>query len=132
MEKPGYKIGLVEDDVLMQKMLSQALKAEGYDSVLCPDGADALERLPREKPDLVLLDVNLPDMDGHEICRRLKGDSATKAIPVLMLTGEAREIGSRVRALELGADDYLFKPISPKVLLARIRSILHAGGRARS
>ncbi|MBI4060560.1 MAG: response regulator [Elusimicrobia bacterium] len=126
-----YRIGLVEDDVLMQKMWSSVLKADGLECVLCPNGASALERLPKERPDLVLLDVNLPDIDGHEICRRLKGDERTRAIPIIMLTGEARELEQRVRGLELGADDYLFKPISPKVLLARVRAILLSSGRTR-
>lgn len=126
-----YRIGLVEDDVLMQKMLASALTTEGYECVLCPDGAAALERLPKERPDLILLDVNLPDIDGHEVCRRLKADESARAIPVIMLTGEARGLEQRVRGLELGADDYLFKPISPKVLLARIRAILLSSGRAR-
>lgn len=126
-----YRIGLVEDDVLMQKMLISTIQAAGSECVLCPDGASALERLPKERPDLILLDVNLPDLDGHEICRRLKTDALTRAIPVIMLTGEARGLEQRVRGLELGAEDYLFKPISPKVLLARIRAILSTVGRSR-
>jgi len=126
-----YRIVIVEDDPLMQKMLSQALRAEGFECAVCPDGAAALARIPKERPDLVLLDVNLPDMEGHEIARRLKADAGTKAIPLVMLTGEARALESRVSGLELGAEDYLFKPISPKVLIARLRAILSTGGRAR-
>lgn len=126
-----YKIGLIEDDVLMQKMLTQIFSSDGWDCALFADAAAALERLPRERPDLLILDVNLPDLDGHELCRRLKADARTRAIPVIMLTGEARELAARVRGLELGADDYLFKPISPKVLLARSRAILAAAGGRR-
>ncbi len=126
-----YRIGLVEDDVLAQKMMLLALKAEGFECVLCPTGASALERLPKEKPDLILLDVNLPDIDGHEVCLRLKADALSRDIPIIMLTGEAREVPQRVRGLELGAEDYLFKPISPKVLIARIRAILQSTGTRR-
>jgi DNA-binding response OmpR family regulator len=127
-----YRIGLVEDDVLMQKMLSSALKSAEFECVLCPTGASALERLPKERPDLILLDVNLPDIDGHEVCRRLKVDEHSRDTPIIMLTGEARALEQRVRGLELGADDYLFKPISPKVLIARIRAVLQSSGRARA
>lgn len=126
-----HRIGLVEDDVLMQKMLSTALKSGGFECVLCPNGTSALERLPQERPDLIILDVNLPDLDGHEVCRRLKADESAGSIPIVMLTGEARGLDERVRALELGAEDYLFKPISPNVLIARIRAILGSAGRAR-
>lgn len=126
-----YRIAVVEDDVLMQKMLILTLEAEGFEHVLCADGTSALERLPQERPDLILLDVNLPDIDGHEVCRRLKADALARAIPVIMLTGEAREIEQRTRGLEVGAEDYLFKPISPKVLCARIRAILLSAGRSR-
>lgn len=128
---PLYKIGLVEDDVFTQKMMSSAFKAEGFEFVLCPTGSDALERLPSERPDLILLDVNLPDIDGHEVCRRLKADALTRAIPIIMLTGEARGLDQRVLGLDLGAEDYLFKPISPKVLFARIRAVLQSSGRTR-
>lgn len=126
-----YRIGVVEDDVLMQKMLLLAFQAEGLECVLCPDGASALKRLPQERPDLILLDVDLPDIDGHEICRRLKGDPFARSIPVVMLTGVARGLTQRVRGLEFGAEDYLFKPISPKVLIARIYAIIASAGRAR-
>jgi DNA-binding response OmpR family regulator len=130
-EAPMYRIVIVEDDPLMQKMLAQALRAEGFECALCPDGAAALSRIPKERPDLVVLDVNLPDMTGHEICRALKSDARTKGIPVIMLTGEARSVDERVNGLDLGAEDYLFKPISPKVLIARIRAILSTSGKSR-
>lgn len=127
-----YRIGLVEDDVLVQKMMTLALKAEGFECVLCPTGGQALERLPKERPDLILLDVNLPDIDGHEVCLRLKADVLAREIPIIMLTGEARELSQRVRGFELGAEDYLFKPISPKVLISRIRAILKTAGSSRA
>ncbi|OGS41721.1 MAG: hypothetical protein A2506_10875 [Elusimicrobia bacterium RIFOXYD12_FULL_66_9] len=122
------KVIAVEDDSLMQKMLPVALKSEGFECTICPDGESALELIAAQRPDLVLLDVNLPDINGHEVCRRLKGDARTRTIPILMLTGEARGLDERVSGLDLGAEDYLFKPISPKVLCARIRSILQSTG----
>lgn len=126
-----YRIAVVEDDPLMWKMLTEALRAEGFECVLCADGAGALARIPKERCDLVILDINLPDMDGHEICRRLKADALTRLIPVIMLTGEARTLDSRLRGLDGGAEDYLLKPISPRVLIARVRSILLACGGPR-
>ena len=127
-----YRVVMVEDDALMQGMLGEVLRGEGFECEVCPDGASALEVVPRERPDLVLLDVHLPDMDGHEVCRALKASARTREIPVIMLTGEARSLESRLSGLELGAEDYLFKPISPKVLVARIRSILETCGRPRA
>ena len=119
-----YKILVVEDDDLMQKVLREILAIDGYEFFLCADGRSALKSIPEEKPDLVMLDMNLPDMTGLDICRTIKADAKTKHIPVIILTGESREIATRVEGLELGADDYLFKPINAKVLLSRINSIL--------
>ncbi|MEI7529053.1 MAG: response regulator [Elusimicrobiota bacterium] len=119
-----YRILSVEDDPMMQKLLQTALVAAGYEFRLSEDGRSALAAALSEKPDLILLDVNLPDMTGIEICRALKAEPKTRHIPVLMLTGEAREIVTRVEGLDVGAEDYMFKPISPRVLIARISSIL--------
>ncbi len=119
-----YRILSVEDDPMMQKLLQTALVAAGYEFRLSEDGRSALAVALSEKPDLILLDVNLPDMTGIEICRALKAEPKTRHIPVLMLTGEAREIVTRVEGLDVGAEDYMFKPISPRVLIARISSIL--------
>lgn len=124
-----YRIAVVEDDSMMQKVLRAMFEAHDCELRIWGDGNSALQELAGEKPDVVILDVNLPDMTGHDVCRSLKADPKTKAIPVLMLTGEARELQNRVNALELGADDYLFKPISPRVLVARVTSILRAKGR---
>lgn len=126
-----YRIVAVEDDPFMQKVLAETLRAEGFECVLCADGASALERICAQRPDCVILDINLPDMDGHAVCRRLKADARTRGVPVIMLTGEARTLESRLRGLDGGAEDYLFKPISPRVLIARIRSILQACGGPR-
>ena len=119
-----YRILSVEDDPMMQKLLQTALVAAGFECRLSTDGRGALAAALSEKPDLILLDVNLPDMTGIEICRALKAEPKTRHIPVLMLTGEAREVVTRVEGLDVGAEDYMFKPISPRVLIARISSIL--------
>ena len=119
-----YRVLIVEDDSIMQKTLRDSLKPEGYEVLLAVDGKTALRMAPQDKPDIILLDVHLPDIGGVEVCRALKADPVTKHIPILILTGQAREITARVAGLEGGADDYLFKPISPRVLVSRIRSIL--------
>ena len=124
-----YRIAVVEDDSMMQKVFRAMFEAQDCELRIWGDGASALRELADEKPDLVILDVNLPDMTGHDVCRSLKSDPKTSSIPILMLTGEARELQNRVQALELGADDYLFKPISPRILVARVTSILRAKGR---
>lgn len=119
-----YRILSAEDDTIMQGILKDTLVPAGYELVQCNDGASVMPKVIIEKPDLILLDVNLPDMTGIDVCKLIKADAATRHIPVLMLTGEAREVTMRVEGLDVGAEDYLFKPISPRLLLARIASIL--------
>ena len=119
-----YRILVVDDDPMMHQILKATIQAEGYEFLLSPNGKGALAIAIAEKPDLIILDVNMPDMNGMEVCRAIKSEPAAKKIPVIMLTGEAREIVSRVEGLDLGAEDYLFKPISPRVLVARIKSLL--------
>ena len=115
---------VVDDDDLIRKLMGDVFAAQGYELRTCPDGKTALKTIPQERPDLVLLDMNLPDMTGLDICKALKSDPRTKHIPIIILTGEARELETRVQGLDLGADDYFFKPISPKVLVARVQSLL--------
>ena len=119
-----YRILAIEDDVIMQKVLRDTLQSEGYEFLVSPNGQDALKMAVTYKPDLIMLDINLPDISGMEVCRRLKTEPKTRHIPVLILTGEAREVTDRVEGLDLGAEDYLLKPVSPRVLVSRIKSIL--------
>lgn len=119
-----YRITVIDDDAMMQGVLRQILTHGGYEVLLCSDGEKGLADVAADRPDLVLLDINLPDMDGHEVCRRLKADERVRHIPVVMLTGEARDLDSRVRGLDCGADDYMFKPVAPKLLLSRVASLL--------
>lgn len=123
------RILIVEDD--RDIALSLRLKLErdgGYRVDTVVDGAEGLRAAVDSPPDLVLLDVNLPGMDGFEICRRLRKDPATAAIPIIMLTARIGE-ADRVAGLDFGADDYITKPFSPKEALARVRALLRRSGR---
>ncbi|HNW43535.1 MAG TPA: response regulator, partial [Elusimicrobiales bacterium] len=115
-----YRIMSIEDDPMMQSILKHIMLSAGHDCFFIATGAGAVQLAAAEKPDLILLDYGLPDMPGPQICVALKSDPATKHIPVIILTGEARAVENRVIGLDSGADDYLFKPISPRLLLARI------------
>lgn len=119
-----YRITVIDDDAMMQGVLRQILTHGGYEVLLCSDGEKGIADVAADRPDLILLDINLPDMDGHEVCRRLKADERVRHIPVVMLTGEARDLDSRVRGLDCGADDYMFKPVAPKLLLSRVASLI--------
>lgn len=110
---------LVDDDALLVAVLSAALAEEGYTVDAAGDGRDALRRFQHSRPDLVVLDVQLPEMDGLEVCRRLRAQAST---PIILLTSRAEEV-DRVTGLDLGADDYVTKPFSTRELCARIRAL---------
>jgi DNA-binding response OmpR family regulator len=114
---------IVDDDVELVGLLRFALATAGYDVVTAFDGEQALQRLEEHAPELVVLDVNLPLLDGFEVLRQLRLHSQ---VPVMMLTVRSSE-EDEVLGLDLGADDYLKKPFSPKALLARVRSLLRRG-----
>jgi DNA-binding response OmpR family regulator len=120
------RILLVEDDPRLAEMLSEFLGQAGFAVTVAPLGATALERLAGADYDAVVLDLMLPDMDGLDVCRRLRTRADT---PVLMLTARGEPI-DRIVGLELGADDYLPKPFEPRELLARLRAILRRRARA--
>jgi two-component system alkaline phosphatase synthesis response regulator PhoP len=117
------KILVVEDERDIARMIEYNLKKEGYRTVLVHDGSYAAATAAKEKPALVLLDLMLPGVDGLEICRRLKADAKTSAIPIIMLTAKGEE-SDKVLGLGLGADDYVTKPFSLKELLARVQAVL--------
>lgn len=119
-----FRILIIEDDSIMQRAIRDTLKAEGHDILISRDGEAGLVSALADKPDLIVLDVNMPGIDGLETCRRLKADGRTRHIPVIILTGEARDVAQRVEGLDLGAEDYMFKPFSPRVLAERVSSIL--------
>ncbi|MDD5108556.1 MAG: response regulator [Candidatus Omnitrophica bacterium] len=117
------KILIVEDEKDIVKMLRYNLEKEGFKVIDARDGEDALDLAVRQHPDLILLDLMLPGMDGLEVCKALKKESKTGSIPIIMLTAKSQE-SDKVVGLELGADDYITKPFSPRELIARIKAVL--------
>jgi two-component system phosphate regulon response regulator PhoB len=117
------KILVVEDEPEAVELVEFNLKQAGYNVSTAADGAEALKKARAQTPDLIVLDVMLPEMDGFEICKTLRLDAATAKVPIIMLTAKAAEI-DRVLGLELGADDYLTKPFSPRELMLRVKKIL--------
>jgi two-component system phosphate regulon response regulator PhoB len=120
------RILVVDDEPEAVELVEFNLKQSGYAVITAADGAEALKKARGQTPDLIVLDVMLPEMDGFEICKTLRLDPATAKVPILMLTAKAAEI-DRVLGLELGADDYLTKPFSPRELLLRIKKIISRG-----
>lgn len=117
------KILIVDDEFSIRELIACSLEKNGYETVFAENGFRALELCRAEKPDLVVLDLMLPDMGGLDIFRVIRGDSSISSIPIVMVTAKVRE-ADIVAGLELGADDYVTKPFSPKVLAARIQSVL--------
>ena len=120
------KILIVDDEQDVTELLEFNLRQAGYDVISAEDGAAALKKAREVIPDLILLDVMLPEMDGTEVCKQLRRDPITSRIPIIMLTAKAAEI-DRVLGLELGADDYVTKPFSPRELVLRVRGLLRRG-----
>ncbi|MCS5716336.1 MtrAB system response regulator MtrA [Herbiconiux sp. CPCC 205716] len=114
------RILVVDDDTALAEMIGIVLRAEGFDPVFCADGSEALDAFRDAKPDLVLLDLMLPGMDGIEVCGLIRAESGT---PIIMLTART-DTSDVVKGLESGADDYVVKPFNPKELVARIRTRL--------
>jgi DNA-binding response OmpR family regulator len=115
---------IVDDDRVLADVVAFALRREGFDVVQAYDGTSALASWAEEKPDLIILDVNLPRMDGYTVCQRIRREADT---PIIMLTVHGED-GDVVRGLELGADDYITKPFSPGQLVARARAVLRRTG----
>ena len=120
---PKKKILVVEDDRNISKLIVYNLQSENYDTDCLYDGSHVVEFVRTAKPDLIVLDLMLPEVDGLEICHTLKNDKATKSIPIIMLTAKGEEM-DMVVGLQMGADDYIPKPFSPRVLVARIKAML--------
>ncbi len=120
------KILVVDDEPEAVELVEFNLKQAGFDVISAGDGAEALKKARSGVPELIILDVMLPEVDGMEICKMLRRDKATANIPIIMLTAKAAEI-DRVLGLELGADDYITKPFSPRELVLRVKKILQRG-----
>jgi DNA-binding response OmpR family regulator len=116
------RVLVVEDERDVAELLRYNLAKEGFDVAIAPHGADALRAAREQQPDVILLDIMVPQLNGWEVCRRLKEDPETRAIPIIMVTGRAEE-GDKVLGFELGADDYVTKPFSPRELVARVRAV---------
>ena len=117
---PSPRVLVVDDDVALAEMIGIVLRGEGIDPTFCADGGEALAAFRATRPDLVLLDLMLPTLDGIQVCQQIRAESGT---PIIMLTAKA-ETMDVVKGLESGADDYVVKPFNPKELVARIRARL--------
>lgn len=117
------KILVVDDEVYILHILDFSLGAEGFEVITANNGELAVEKAKQEKPDLIVLDIMMPVLDGYETCRRLKREPGTKNIPVVLLTAKGRDVDKRL-GYEVGAVDYIIKPFSPNRLIERIQEIL--------
>jgi diguanylate cyclase (GGDEF)-like protein len=119
-----YRIVIADDDMETIELLKMTLQMDNYEVIATFDGKAALKKVQEEKPDIVLLDYDMPGMNGHEVCKSLKSSNATRYIPVIILSGTRTKVYDKINGLEAGADDYMVKPFDPNELRARIlRSI---------
>ncbi len=117
------KVLVVDDEEYIQHILNFSFSAEGYQVITANDGEEAIEKAKSENPDVIVLDIMMPKMDGYEACRRLKSDPKTKSIPVILLTAKGREVDRKL-GNEAGADDYMVKPFSPGRLIERVEALI--------
>jgi two-component system alkaline phosphatase synthesis response regulator PhoP len=117
------RILVVDDEIYIVHILDFSLGMEGYEVLTALDGEQALERVRSEKPDLVVLDIMMPKLDGYEVCRAIKSDPATRNTPVILLSAKGRNVDQKM-GFDVGADDYITKPFSPRKLVERINSLL--------
>jgi two-component system KDP operon response regulator KdpE len=120
---PRSRILLVDDEVAIQRAVGPLLRSRGYEVDIASTGAEALKMVAEQPPDLIVLDLGLPDLEGTEVCRRVRASSASSRVPIVVLSARGAET-DKVNALDLGADDYVTKPFGPDELLARIRVAL--------
>jgi diguanylate cyclase (GGDEF)-like protein len=120
----GRRILIIEDDASIRQVLKYQLEAEGYEVVMAGGGAAGLELVQKDPPDLVITDLMMPEMDGHQVCRFIKSHFRTSHVPVIMLTAKS-DLSSKVRALDFGANDFLSKPYERDEMLLRVRNLLN-------
>ena len=125
------KILVVDDDIESVKLVGLMLQRRGYEIIAAQSGAQALVKTQEEEPDLVILDVMMPDMDGYEVCRRLRANPETAELPVIMFTAKT-QVDEKVIGFEAGADDYLTKPIHPNELASRVEAVLQRASRRQT
>jgi len=117
------KVLVVDDEIYIVHILDFSLGMEGYEVITALDGEQALERLESEKPDMIVLDIMMPKLDGYEVCRSIKSNPATRHIPVILLSAKGRNVDQKM-GFDVGADDYITKPFSPRKLVERINQLL--------
>jgi DNA-binding response OmpR family regulator len=120
------RILIVDDEPAIARLVKMSLSVEGYDAVTATSGFEALERVEEKKPDLVILDIMMPGMNGYEVCTQLKSKPETKNIHVVFLSARG-DSGDPQRAFVLGADDYIIKPFDPDELLEKVKNLLGPG-----
>ncbi len=125
------KILLVDDDMDTLRLVGLMLQRQGYEVRVASSGQQALGMVQAEMPDLILLDIMMPEMDGYEVARRLRSDPATSEIPIIMFTAKT-QVDDKVMGFEAGADDYLTKPTQPRELFAHMKAVLSRSGKSRS
>ncbi len=122
-------IAIIEDEQNIVELVKYNLDREGYRTISANTGRKGLELVRQELPDLVILDLMLPELDGLSVCKQLRADQQTKSIPIIILTAKSEE-ADRVLGLEMGADDYVTKPFSPRELVARVRAVMRRSGKS--
>lgn len=120
----GKRILVVDDETQLVEMVTMRLEASGYEVISAADGQEGLDKARRDKPDLIILDLMLPKIDGYKVCRMLKFDEKYMSIPIIMFSARAQE-SDRQMGMQVGADDYVTKPFDPKVLLEKIETLLN-------
>ena len=128
--RPG-RVLVIEDEQDVAELIRYNLAKEGYEVRVVANGVDGLKQARESRPDMILLDIMVPQLNGWEVCRRLKQEPDTREVPVIMVTGRVEE-GDKVLGFEMGADDYVTKPFSPRELLARMRAVIRRGKSAES
>jgi two-component system alkaline phosphatase synthesis response regulator PhoP len=117
------RILVVDDEIYIVHILDFSLGMEGYEVITALDGEAALEKLKSERPDLIVLDIMMPKLDGYEVCKAIKGNADTAHIPVILLSAKGRNVDQKM-GFDVGADDYITKPFSPRKLVERINQLL--------
>ena len=124
------KILIIEDDPATQRLVDYTLRHEGYEVISASNGLEGLRKAREESPDLVILDIMLPGLDGYEICHRLRADPSTESMAILMFSAKAQDIDKET-GLKVGADDYLTKPSPPATIVAKVKELLAAKSKTR-
>jgi DNA-binding response OmpR family regulator len=117
------KILVVDDEIYIVHILDFSLGMEGYEVITALDGEQALEKLHSERPDLIVLDIMMPKLDGYEVCKAIKSNPQTRHVPVILLSAKGRNVDQKM-GFDVGADDYITKPFSPRKLVERINQLL--------